>query len=180
MTDFDELQTIDETRATSRRAWVIVIVLLVFSAYALRVTINRTAARTLSELITGEVTKRPGAYSKIRRDGGKQYLWAKGPKVPGDPESEWFDMTGSPLELEAVNHGIGRDCIPAINDPVFVKPDDPRFLRRWGKGDHADVSRLQVIGVELRGVAKAYPVALMSRHELVNDDFAGEPVTVGW
>ena len=179
MSDSD-VTSADRAAAGSKVAWVVVIVLVAVGAYALRVSFVRYGDGILSELTRGEVTKRPTVFGKIRRDGGRQYLWAKGPKVPSDDQSEWFDMTGSPLKLEAVNHGIGRDTIPAINDPVFVEPDDPRFIERWARPGTTNVNMLRVIGVALNGVAKAYPLSLMNHHELVNDTFGGKPVTVGW
>lgn len=36
----------------------------------------------------------------------------------------------------------------------------------------------QVIGVKLNGVARAYPLRILSWHELVNDRFADLPVLV--
>lgn len=159
---------------------IAVVGLLAISAYALRVTLHNHADFLTLELTGGEVTRRPTIFSKIRREDQKQYLWAKGPKTPSDDRSEWFDMTGSPITLERVNHGIGRDTIPAIAEPRFVRPDDPRFVARWNLSGREDVGMMQVIGVEIGGIAKAYPVSTLNRHELVNDEFAGLPVTVGW
>ena len=39
---------------------------------------------------------------------------------------------------------------------------------------------LMVIGYVMEGEARAYPTALLDRHEVVNDEFKGKPVTVGW
>ena len=38
----------------------------------------------------------------------------------------------------------------------------------------------RVLGVNRNGVAKAYPVRILDHHEVVNDDFAGEPIVVTW
>ena len=117
---------------------------------------------------------------KTRVEGDRQYLWAKGPRAPEAESSEWFDLTGSPLPLRGFNHGIGRDTIPSIDHPVFVKADD-RHLRLSLTGhEYGDISRLQVIGFEHDGVARAYPIGLLNRHELVNDTIGGKPITVGW
>ena len=37
-----------------------------------------------------------------------------------------------------------------------------------------------VIGVELDGIAKAYPVSLLNRREMVNDQLAQLPILVAW
>ena len=39
---------------------------------------------------------------------------------------------------------------------------------------------IRVIGFADGGDVKAFPVALLDRHELVNDEIGGKPVTVGW
>ena len=114
---------------------------------------------------------------KIRHEGDRQYLWAKGPTDPEDESSEWFDLTGSPLPLEGFQYGIGKDTIPSIDHPVFVKADDPRLKAKWGD---LDLDNLTVIGFVHNGIARAYPVPLLNRHELVNDTVGGKPVTVGW
>jgi len=38
----------------------------------------------------------------------------------------------------------------------------------------------QILGVFLNGVARAYPIRILSWHEVVNDDFGGNPVLVTW
>lgn len=66
---------------------------------------------------------------------------------------------------------VPPDAIPAI--------DAPRFLR----GPAADRQMAQdefVLGVWLRGVARAYPLGHLSAHEIVNDRFKDLPVAVTW
>ena len=116
----------------------------------------------------------------IREEDDRQYLWARGPKDADSPEAEWFDMTGSPLPLDKFEHGIGKDTIPAIDDPVFVKADDPRLAAFWRRRGLVDLDRLPVIGFEHNGVARAYPRPLLDSTELVNDTVGGKPVTIGW
>ncbi len=152
--------------------WVVAAALLVFSGYKL--------SRSLNEYYAPEHASSPLAASKIRVDGNRQYLWAKGPRDSQDVETDWFDLTGSPLPLEGFQYGIGRDTIPSIDHPVFVHPDDLRLRKMWGLSERADIDQLEVIGYEHNGVARAYPVRLLDRHELVNDTVGGKPVTVGW
>ncbi len=61
-----------------------------------------------------------------------------------------------------------RDCIPSIDTPEFVSSDQADFV--------ADDDL--VLAVALNGVLKAYPTKILIHHEIVNDDFDGEPVAV--
>jgi hypothetical protein len=38
----------------------------------------------------------------------------------------------------------------------------------------------RVIGLSINGDNRAYPLKLMSRHEIVNDTVGGKPVAVTW
>ena len=110
--------------------------------------------------------------SLITRKNGKLLLWAR-----GDPESEqaeWFDVTDAPLDEYGYQYGIGKDTIPAIDEPRFVSADDPRLAQFHVK------DTTPVIGYAHGAQAKAYPIAILDRHELVNDIVGGKPVTVGW
>jgi len=64
--------------------------------------------------------------------------------------------------------GVPRDGIPAIDNPKFESPDKVKFLRDWDR----------VLGVFHKGIAKAYPIKIMEKHEVVNDKFDGQAVTV--
>ena len=128
-----------------------------------------------------------GANStKIKRDGGKTMLWAGSPSGnPGSTDSQWYDFTGSSIPVSDLQFGIGKDRIRAIDDPLFVSPDDPRLLKLrhspYRKDEKPKVNDdIRVIGYVDNGEARAYPVALLDGHELVNDVFGGKPVTVGW
>jgi hypothetical protein len=106
----------------------------------------------------------------VERDG-RTLLWALETE---DGETEWFDMTGALIDPHEFQFGIGRDRIASIDEPEFAAFDDPRVAER---GVTRETS---VLGVEIDGVARAYPVAVMSMHEVVNDEIAGRPYAVIW
>ncbi|MCI0628882.1 MAG: DUF3179 domain-containing protein [Acidobacteria bacterium] len=82
-----------------------------------------------------------------------------------------FDVTKHSVPVEELRGGgPPRDGIPAIDHPKFVPAAKASFLRG---GD-------RVLAVEHNGVAKAYPIGILNWHEIVNDDFAGQPVVVTW
>lgn len=64
----------------------------------------------------------------------------------------------------------GRDAIPALTNPALTPPSEARFL--------VDASR--VLGLEINGTARAYPLPILWWHELVNDTLGGENVLVSY
>ncbi len=113
------------------------------------------------------------ASNLIETDDGRQLLWARGSREV--EEGEWFDVTGSPLNSDGYQFGIGKDKIPSIDRPVFVA-----ILEREKLLGHGIRDETEVIGYVHNGEAKAYPIQILNRHELVNDMVGGKPVTVGW
>lgn len=65
--------------------------------------------------------------------------------------------------------GPPKDGIPSIDNPQFVPID---AAREWLKGQEP------VISLAIEGEARAYPLQIMTFHEIVNDEFAGSPVLV--
>jgi hypothetical protein len=61
------------------------------------------------------------------------------------------------------------DGIAPIYDPQFVTADEATY-----------VDEEMVIGVEINGEAKAYPITLLNRREMVNDELGGTPMLVTW
>lgn len=61
-----------------------------------------------------------------------------------------------------------RDCIPSIDEPVFVAAESVDYLR--------DDDLLLVL--THNNITRAYPTRILDRHEIVNDMFGTEPVAV--
>ena len=82
----------------------------------------------------------------------------------------------TPAEIEkeyksASMRAVARDAFPVLfNPPMGSVADGNKIIQpnEW------------VIGVEMNGEAKAYPVAVMGFHELINDNVGGHPITVCW
>ena len=66
---------------------------------------------------------------------------------------------------------LGKDGIPSIDNPRFVGP---------GEADRQMQSFERVLGVSINGDHRAYPLNMLSRHEIVNDTVGGVPVAVTW
>lgn len=83
---------------------------------------------------------------------------------------QWdFSKHSIPLD-EITGGGPPRDGIPALTNPKYVPATKADFMRE----------EEQVLGVNLGGVARAYPTRILSWHELVNDRFGELPVLVSW
>jgi hypothetical protein len=65
---------------------------------------------------------------------------------------------------------LPKDAIPAIMSPSFEEAGKVSWLR----GDSP------VVGVSIGGESRAYPIPILSRHEIVNDKFGGIPFAVTW
>lgn len=99
----------------------------------------------------------------FERDSVK-YLWG------GTRENQHFVVDNLTLKPEQFHFGIGRETFPALLQPEFVTPDQ---AEEW-LSDAA-----QVLGLFTADVAKAYPLFLLERHEVVNDTTAeGAPILV--
>lgn len=84
--------------------------------------------------------------------------------------AEWdFSNKSIPLD-EIMSGGPPRDGIPALTTPKFLEAKNATMLR----------DDEQVLGVFIKGVAKAYPTRILSWHELVNDYYRDLPVLVSW
>jgi hypothetical protein len=64
--------------------------------------------------------------------------------------------------------GPSKDGIPAIDRPRFTRADEVDWLE----------DREPVIAVEAGGETRAYPIQILTWHEIVNDEIGGRPVAV--
>jgi hypothetical protein len=73
------------------------------------------------------------------------------------------------FDPEEIADVLPRDAIAAIFEPALV----PAATATLPETDF-------VIGVELAGRARAYPIRVLSAHEIVNDEIARQPFAVSW
>lgn len=90
---------------------------------------------------------------------------------PASWSTEWpnTDFRRKSVNLfEIISGGPPKDGIPSIDRPKFVPADQIKDL--------ADTE--PVIGLVIGGQARAYPLRILTWHEIVNDELAGVPITV--
>ncbi len=102
-----------------------------------------------------------GAFLKLRSE--KVTISQAGDSLPPD-------STGATLDLNIITV-LGKDGIPAILDPTFLTAREAQPNMNDGE---------RVLGVSINGENRAYPLSLLSRHEIVNDTVGGQPVAVTW
>ena len=86
------------------------------------------------------------------------------------PVFSWnYEQHSIPIE-EIISGGPPKDGIPALTNPNYVPAQKASFLREDD----------QVIGTVINGEARAYPLRIMSWHELVNDRVGDLPILVSW
>ena len=90
--------------------------------------------------------------------------WAAGPTRNGFV----LEPASIPAE-EILAGGPRRDGIPALDHPSVLRAADAD----WSDDE-------PVLGVVVAGEARAYPVAILNWHELVNDTLGGEPILVSF
>jgi hypothetical protein len=97
---------------------------------------------------------------------------APGPSSPGDSRVDAESIASrDPTELtrEDLTSVLSPDSIPSIDDPEFVSSEQ---AATWLAGEEP------VAVLEMEGDARAYPLQIMTWHEIVNDVVGGVPVTV--
>lgn len=109
-------------------------------------------------------------------------------KPPARPVQEHekvfiVDLTGKRWDVtHAVNQygflpekfefGLGPDAIPPILEPRMLSPGE--------EGYPEDSAGFPVMGTEINGESRAYPLTVMSRHEIVDELFGEQHVAVAY
>ncbi len=80
-----------------------------------------------------------------------------------------FDYSKHNIPVNQIRGGgPPKDGIPAILDPRFMSAEEATFLRPEDR----------LIGVVEGSVAKAYPLRILTWHEVVNDTLGDKPIAV--
>ena len=90
-----------------------------------------------------------------------------------DPGYGRVFYSGAPVRIrleEVVWGGVPLDGIPALDDPPTIGAAEAGYLEPDER----------VFGVRLGGEARAYPLRILSWHEMLNDVVGGRPVTLSF
>lgn len=80
-----------------------------------------------------------------------------------------FDVSSATIPVSKIlSGGPGRDGIPSIDKPKFVRPSAANFM----------LPDDFVVSVTVGERTRAYPLRVLVWHEIVNDELAGQPIAV--
>ena len=80
-----------------------------------------------------------------------------------------FDLSNAILPRDEIQHGgPPRDGIPALSDPRMIAADEAEYLRPQDR----------VLGIDIDGEARAYPIPILNWHEIVNDSVGGRRLAI--
>ena len=103
----------------------------------------------------------------VREENGCVLLWA-GSGRPG--QAGWFDVSATNLPLRQFEYAFGRDKVRAIDYPI-LQDGNGEIVRR------IYIER-PVLGIVVGGEPRAYPLTVLEKVEVVNDEIAGRPLAV--
>ena len=72
---------------------------------------------------------------------------------------------------DEISYNVPKDAIPAITNPQFSTA---------AEAQEEMSPEEQVLGIQLNGESRAYPIAMLSVHEIVNDTIGSTPLAVTW
>lgn len=108
----------------------------------------------------------PGA--EVIRQDGKIFI--------KDQTGKSWDITHAVEEYDfdpaVFSHGLGPNAIRPIQNPAMLRSGDPGY-------PGSNVQSV-VVGANLAGDSRAYPLSVMIRHEIANEKFGDTHVSVAY
>jgi hypothetical protein len=101
-----------------------------------------------------------GAEKAFEKDGHR-YLYG------GQQDHEHFKIDNLVLNTDQFHYGLGRENFQALVNPRF---EPAHLASSWLQDSDA------VIGLNVNGEQKAYPISLLTTHEVVNDTVGGDTI----
>lgn len=97
-------------------------------------------------------------------------------RKPRTPDAG-FDLAEPLVPRDLIALAMNRDGVMVLSEPAMMDAAAVDRLNREERGKML-VPDDRVIGVEIAGDARAYPLRLMRWHEVVNDVVGGEPIAI--
>ncbi len=91
-------------------------------------------------------------------------------RAPSGPVLQTGDSAFDPIRADEIQSILPQDAIPALVSPSYVSAAAATDIR----------DTEEVIGLAINGDARAFPIATLSAHEIVDDVIGGRPLAVTW
>lgn len=131
-----------------------------------------SASAESTEPVSEEAPDAPAPATATEAASGRTVIITPNPQDElAVPTGGWStDFTRHTVALDSIlSGGPGKDGIPAIDSPTFDTVENA--------GAYLE-AREPVIEVEIDGEARAYPIRILTWHEIVNDSVGPVPISV--
>ena len=91
-------------------------------------------------------------------------------RAPTGPVLQAGGSAFDPIRADEIQTILAQDTIPALVSPSYVSAGAATDIR----------DTEEVIGLAINGDARAFPIATLSAHEIVDDLIGGRPLAVTW
>ena len=108
-----------------------------------------------------------GNQSQSQSHEPQAYIQDRVGKVWNVTQAQQYGMVPSGFQ-----YGLGPFAIRPIMDPQMLSPGDPGYPSGY--------EDFLVLAANLNGFARAYPIGVMSRHEIANEQFGDAYVAVAY
>lgn len=96
-----------------------------------------------------------------------------------NPATYGFDLSNCTVDRPyLVGSGMPRDGKKTLNRPEFITLPQLDEQRKQDPRDKYLVPSDRVVGVEIGGQTRAYPIQILNVHEIIQDELAGVPIAV--
>ncbi len=116
------------------------------------------------------------ACSNSSDPGPDNVIRENGQVVIVDRTGKRWDVTHAEtqygMKAEDFQFGLGPEAIRPILNPEFLLPGDPGYPDRSGQ--------FLVIGTDLNNDPRAYPIDVLTRHEVIDEVFGNAHVAVAY
>ncbi len=93
-----------------------------------------------------------------------------------DRRGERFDITHAVqnygMSRHGFEYGIGKNAMRPLDHPEMIAPGEPAYPGAW--------DTIPVIGTEIEGDVRSYPIRPLARHEIVNETIGETPFAVAY
>ena len=129
-----------------------------------------------------------GFYRDLSANNEETY---KGLKLFSDVielvQKNYVDEVDTQKMIEAAIQGMVRSLdphsalLPPDAIPAILPEEVPKIMVSAAQADAAGMGQtFRVIGVNINGESRAYPIPYLSAHEIVNDVVGGQPIAATW